>query len=126
MKEAEQERKRRRIEEKGRCGPDCNNVRGECKFHPLEGQRCGSCLDKKPGQQCSLSKAADSHYCDFHQPFPNLGKYVLQYALEHGANVQVEDFLQAYYPDATETPAVDLNNLAAALLNTSSSSNNTS
>ena len=119
--EEAQDHKRRRLDVEGRCGPNCSAVRGDCKFHPQEGQRCESCLDAKPDQQCSLAKAGVSNYCCWHQQFPNLPKVLLQYAREHGSEFQVEDFLKACYPEATEPP-FDLNAFAATLLNTSSSS----
>ena len=80
-------------------------------------------MDRKPDEQCTYTKAADSQYCKVHQEFPNLGKALLKYAREHGAGFQVEDFMMECYPDATGTPSGDLNALAESLLNASSSSN---
>ena len=41
--------------------------------------RCESTLDRFPLKRCSLRKR-DASFCEFHQPYPNMGKMAADYA----------------------------------------------
>ena len=84
-----------------RAGGLCKNylVQGECVYHP-SGKRCASCLDTEPELQCKRVCTKHKHYCDLHEPFPNLGLHAAVFAqqcLKEGVAVDEKVFLHKTY-----------------------------
>ena len=123
VQDMEREDRQSLLREHGACGEimangrACDNVRGRCRYHALEEQRCQSCKEDEPYSRCRRAREAGSLFCGFHLPWPNLGLNLKRYAeAKEGAVVDVAGFCAAHYPSATGPPPVDFDRLVAVLL----------
>jgi len=78
-------------------GRPCDQLCGRCPYHAEESRRCESCLDAQPKRRCQLARVGETHVCEYHTAFPDLGKMLLEHLRAGGAPAQ-EEFLAAHYP----------------------------